>query len=53
MPTQQITNGNASVLDAGAPSDDELQLRELAVKQLERKRRFGCTRSRTRPRALC
>ena len=40
MPTQQITNGKASVVDAGAPSDDELKLRELAVKQLERKRRF-------------
>ena len=40
MPTQQITNGTASVVDAGAPSDDERQLREQAVKQLERKRRF-------------
>ena len=40
MPTQQITNGKASVVDSGASSDDDLQLRELAVKQLERKRRF-------------
>ena len=40
MPTHQITNGRASVVDAGAPSDDELKLRKLAVKQLEAKRRF-------------
>ena len=40
MPTRQITNGQASVVDAGVPSNDEQQLRELAVKQLERKRRF-------------
>ena len=40
MPTQQITKGTASVVDADAPSDDGQQLRELAVKQLERKRRF-------------
>ncbi len=39
-PTQQITKGTASVVDADAPSDDGQQLRELAVKQLERKRRF-------------
>ena len=41
MPTQQVTNGEASGLDAGPPIDGEQQLRELAVKQLERKRRFG------------
>lgn len=41
IPTQQVTNGKASGLDAGPPIDDEQQLRELAVKQLERKRRFG------------
>lgn len=40
MPTQHVTSGDASVIDTRAPSDDERQLRELAVKQLERKRRF-------------
>jgi hypothetical protein len=33
-------HGKASVVDAGAPPDEEQQLRELAVEQPERKRRF-------------
>ncbi|MGO9886352.1 MAG: 2TM domain-containing protein [Solirubrobacteraceae bacterium] len=40
MPTQQITNGKGSAVDVAAPSKDQLELRELAVKELERKRRF-------------
>jgi 2TM domain len=40
MPMPQITNGKAPVADPGAPSNDDRQLRELAVRQLERKRRF-------------
>lgn len=41
MPTQQITNGRPSAADPDATPAEEQQLRELAVKRLERKRRFG------------
>ncbi|MBV9002682.1 MAG: 2TM domain-containing protein, partial [Solirubrobacterales bacterium] len=40
MPTEQITDGKASIVEAAAPSDDERDLRQLVVKELERKRRF-------------
>jgi 2TM domain len=40
MPTQQTANGKAPVVGTDVPSEDELQLRDVAVKQLERKRRF-------------
>ena len=40
IPTQQITDGKASAVDAVARSENERELREPAVKQLERKRRF-------------
>ena len=40
MPTQQITNGPPPVVEPKVPVRDEDEIRELAVKQIERKRRF-------------
>ncbi|HME04430.1 MAG TPA: 2TM domain-containing protein, partial [Solirubrobacteraceae bacterium] len=40
MPTQQTANEKPAVIDSNVPTGDEQQLRELAVKQIERKRRF-------------
>jgi 2TM domain len=38
--TPQTTNEKPAVVNSGRLTDDEQQLRELAVKQIERKRRF-------------
>lgn len=40
MPTQQITNGSPPVVDPGVQERDDAEVRELAVKQIERKRKF-------------
>ena len=40
MPTQQLANRKPSVVQATAPPDDEQRLRERAVEQIERRRRF-------------
>ena len=48
LPTQQITDGKPPVIESSVPPviepsvapGDEAQLRELAIKQIERKRRF-------------
>jgi 2TM domain len=40
MPTAQITDGKPPVIESIVVPDDEAQIRELAVKQIERKRRF-------------
>ncbi len=40
MPVQQPTSNSAPPIAAGPPSEDEEQIRELAVKEIERKRRF-------------
>jgi protein-S-isoprenylcysteine O-methyltransferase Ste14 len=40
MSTQQTTNEKPAVVDSSLPKVDEQQIRELAVKQIERKRRF-------------
>ena len=41
MPTREITKEKASVVDKAASiGEEQQQLRQLAVKQLERKRRF-------------
>ena len=41
MPTQQTINEKPAVVDSRVlPTDGEQQVRELAVKQIERKRRF-------------
>ena len=40
MPTQQITNGPAPVVEPKLPVRGEDEVRELAVKQIERKRHF-------------
>jgi hypothetical protein len=33
MPTQQTANGNAPVVGTDVPSEDELQLRDVAVER--------------------
>ena len=40
MPTQQITNGSPPVVEPKFPVRGEDEVRELAVKQIERKRHF-------------
>lgn len=40
MPTQQITNGPPPVVEPKLPVRGEDEVRELAVKQIERKRHF-------------
>jgi 2TM domain len=40
MPTQQTATDTPAVTDSSLPTADEQQIRELAVKQIERKRRF-------------
>jgi len=40
MPVQQIADGTPPVIELSAPERDDAEVRELAVKQIERKRRF-------------
>jgi protein-S-isoprenylcysteine O-methyltransferase Ste14 len=40
MPVQQITDGAPPVIDSSVPERGDAEVRELAVKQIERKRRF-------------
>jgi len=40
MPVQQITDGTPPVIESSPPERDDAEVRELAVKQIERKRRF-------------
>ena len=40
MPTQQITNGTPPVVEPTSPVGGEDEVRELAIKQIERKRHF-------------
>jgi protein-S-isoprenylcysteine O-methyltransferase Ste14 len=40
MPVQQITDGTPPVIESSVPERDDAEVRELAVKQIERKRRF-------------
>jgi hypothetical protein len=40
MPTQQITNGPPPVVEPKSPVRGEDEVRELAVKQIQRKRHF-------------
>jgi hypothetical protein len=40
MPPQQITDGKPPVIESIVVPGEEAQVRELAVKQIERKRRF-------------
>ena len=40
MPVQQITDGTPPVIESSPPERDDSEVRELAVKQIERKRRF-------------
>jgi hypothetical protein len=40
MPTQQITDGSAPVIESSVPERGDAEVREQAVKQIERKRRF-------------
>jgi hypothetical protein len=40
MPTQQTTNQERANIGPLLPTDDEQHVRELAIKQVERKRRF-------------
>jgi hypothetical protein len=40
MPVQQITDGTPPVVGSSVPERDDAEVRELAVKQIERKRRF-------------
>jgi len=40
MPVQQITDGAPPVIESSVPERGDAELRELAVKQIERKRRF-------------
>jgi protein-S-isoprenylcysteine O-methyltransferase Ste14 len=40
MPVQQITDGTPPVIESGVPERGDAEVRELAVKQIERKRRF-------------
>jgi protein-S-isoprenylcysteine O-methyltransferase Ste14 len=40
MPVQQITDGAPPVIESSVPERGDADLRELAVKQIERKRRF-------------
>jgi protein-S-isoprenylcysteine O-methyltransferase Ste14 len=40
MPVQQITDGVPPVIESSVPELGDAEVRELAVKQIERKRRF-------------
>ncbi len=40
MPVQQLTDGTPPVVESSVPERDDAAVRELAVKQIERKRRF-------------
>jgi protein-S-isoprenylcysteine O-methyltransferase Ste14 len=40
MPVQQATDGESSVSESSVPERGDAEVRELAVKQIERKRRF-------------
>jgi hypothetical protein len=40
MPVQQITDGVPPVVESSVPQREDAEVRELAVKQIERKRRF-------------
>jgi protein-S-isoprenylcysteine O-methyltransferase Ste14 len=40
MPVQQIADGAAPVIESSVPERGDAEVRELAVKQIERKRRF-------------
>jgi hypothetical protein len=40
MPVQQITDGVPPVIESSVPEHGDEEVRELAVKQIERKRRF-------------
>ncbi|HYB25906.1 MAG TPA: 2TM domain-containing protein [Solirubrobacteraceae bacterium] len=40
MPTQQVIDGKPPVVESSVASSDEAPVRELAVKQIERKRHF-------------
>ena len=40
MPVQQITDGSAPVIESSVPERGDAEVREQAVKQIERKRRF-------------
>jgi len=40
MPLQQITDGSPPVVDSSVQARGDAEVRELAVKQIERKRRF-------------
>jgi protein-S-isoprenylcysteine O-methyltransferase Ste14 len=40
MPVQQITDGVPPVIESSVPGLGDAEVRELAVKQIERKRRF-------------
>ena len=41
MPVQQITDGTPPVVESSVQTRDDAEVRELAVKQIERKRRFS------------
>jgi hypothetical protein len=40
MPVHEITDGTPPVVESSLPERDDAEVRELAVKQIERKRRF-------------
>ena len=40
MPVQQATDGVSPVIESSVPDRGDAEVRELAVKQIERKRRF-------------
>lgn len=40
MPVQQITDGSPPVIESSVQEPDDAEIRALAVKQIERKRRF-------------
>jgi len=40
MPVQQITDGTPPVIESSPPERDDAEVRQLAVEQIERKRRF-------------
>lgn len=40
MPTQQLTDGSRPVLESSVPDRGDAEVRERAVKQIERKRKF-------------
>jgi len=40
MPVQQITDGAPPVIESNVPERGDAEVRELAVKQIERKRKF-------------